>query len=389
MPNIGSGINPTILRWARERAGYSLEDVAIEFGKSQDAIEAWENGTQVPTYNQLEKLAYQLYKRPLALFFFPEAPAERDPATEFRTLPTPAVAQLSADTRYAVRLAISMQTALRELNGGKNPSEKPIFRTISAKANSSPVRLATVVRERLGITLDKQRSWGSTTRALQVWRDKLQDGGVFVFKRSFKQREISGFCLIDAEFPVIFLNNSTSPSRQIFTLLHELAHILLHMSGVTVQDDLFIEALSGRDKSIEVLANKIAAETLVPTADFESQLPRGRIDDTYLESVAARYSVSREVILRRLLDRGLVGRPEYERRTAEWNDAYEKSRASAPGGGDYYKTQIAYLGEKYLELAFNKFYQGQFGVDRLADLLNVRVKSVAGLEQALISKATR
>ncbi|KKL56723.1 hypothetical protein LCGC14_2242570, partial [marine sediment metagenome] len=34
-----------------------------------------------------ERLAYEIYKRPLALFFFPEPPEEETPKESFRTLP--------------------------------------------------------------------------------------------------------------------------------------------------------------------------------------------------------------------------------------------------------------------------------------------------------------
>ena len=71
------GINPTIIKWARERSGYTLEDVAKSFKKDVTTISNWELGTQAPTYVQLEKLADK-YKRPVALFFFPEtAPRTR------------------------------------------------------------------------------------------------------------------------------------------------------------------------------------------------------------------------------------------------------------------------------------------------------------------------
>ncbi len=79
------GFNPKILKWARERAKYSLEDVALKLKKDIDIIKSWESGEKSPTYIQLEKLAYDIYKRPIALFFFPEPPEESDEQSEFRT----------------------------------------------------------------------------------------------------------------------------------------------------------------------------------------------------------------------------------------------------------------------------------------------------------------
>ena len=47
----------------------------------------------------------------------------------------------------------------------------------------------------------------------------------------FQAEGLFGFCLQDDEFPIIYLNNSAAKSRQIFSLFHELAHLLLRTSG--------------------------------------------------------------------------------------------------------------------------------------------------------------
>ena len=70
------GINPTIIKWARERSGYSLQEVAKSLNRDVATISDWESGAAAPTYVQLETLTDK-YKRPIAMFFFPEA-APRD-----------------------------------------------------------------------------------------------------------------------------------------------------------------------------------------------------------------------------------------------------------------------------------------------------------------------
>ena len=71
------GINPTIIKWARERSGYTLQEVAKSLNRAVATISKWESGAAAPTYVQLEKLADK-YKRPIATFFFPEPPHETD-----------------------------------------------------------------------------------------------------------------------------------------------------------------------------------------------------------------------------------------------------------------------------------------------------------------------
>lgn len=392
MANYVTGVNPRVLRWARERSGYSVVEVALSFKKEADIVESWESGEGVPTYNQLEKLAYQLYKRPLAIFFFPEPPEEPDAGESFRTLPEFEIRNLLPDSRYAARLAKAMQIALRELNDGVNPSSKRVFRDIHIDTDTvSPAHAASTVRQYLAVPLDEQVSWKGHAEALKNWRDIIQDHGVFVFKRPFKQKDVSGVCLHDDEFPVIYLNNSTATTRQIFTIFHELAHILLGTNGVTKREPRYIDSLTGEAREIEVFCNSFAAESLVPSEDFANQLAMRWstdrfVSDRLVSNLSAHYNVSREVILRKLLDMGIVDSRDYEARAQQWVEEYRESRKRG-GGGNYYYTQAQYLGNRYLELAFGRYYDGRCTIQQLASYLDVKVKSVAGLEHVLLTKA--
>lgn len=390
MANYAAGVNPEVLKWARERAGMSVEDVASAMGKPADAILSWEKPAgATPTYGQLEKLAYSLYRRPIALFFFPAPPDEPDAKESFRTLPDFEIDNLLPDTRHAIRQAQAIQIALTELNLATNPSKRLIFRDITLDPTADVASQARAVREYLGLSLATQVEWGGTERALEAWRAVVQDSGVFVFKRPFKQDDISGFCITDDEFPVIYLNNSTAKSRQIFTLFHELAHVLVHTGGVTKVRDEYIAALSGVARDIELFCNRFTAEFLVPSVDFEGRLePRSPINELVV-GLAEHYKVSREVILRKLRDRKMVDSEYYEAMTAQWAQEYGQLMKDRPPGGNYYITQAAYLGDKYLDLAFSKYYQGAVTIEQLADYLAVKVRSVAGIEQAMLRKAAR
>ena len=96
-----------------------------------------------------------------------------------------------------------------------------------------------------------------------------------------------------------------------------------------------------------------------------------------------RYHVSREAVLRRMLDRGLVKQAYYETKAKQWAEEFE----NGGDGGNYSATQSAYLGERYLHLVFGKHYQGRLSLEQVADYLGVRTKSVAGLEATMLRKA--
>ncbi|TVQ25648.1 MAG: ImmA/IrrE family metallo-endopeptidase [Leptolyngbya sp. DLM2.Bin15] len=374
------GIQPKVLRWARDRAGYSVEDIANQLKRDPAEVRAWETGDAAPTYAQLEKLAYDLYKRPLALFFLPEPPQEADVKQEFRTLPNAEMDQLLPNTRYLLRLGQAFQLSLKELTEGINPSEHKIFKDIKLTDAAQIPSVAQRVREYLEIPMDTQSDWGSTDEALKAWRNAVETAGVFVFKQSFKQKTISGFCLIDAEFPIIVINNSTTKTRQIFTLFHELSHLLVGVNSISKVDDAYIDELPSQEKRIEQICNALAAEILVPSKDFLNQVEQFQIlDDNAIQALANRYRVSREVILRLSLKSGDISQAEYTARISQWaskNGA--SSRSSA--GGSYYATQATYLGDNYLQLVFSKYYQGKIDIDQVAEHLGIKAKNVADLE---------
>lgn len=380
------GVNPIILKWARERSGYTVEEVALALKREIKEIENWELGVDAPTYPQLEKLSYQLYKRPIAVFFFPDPPPESDPVQSFRTLPKFEIENLLPDTRYAIRLGEAMQFTLREMNDGINPSDRKIFQEIRAYPEDNVYSLVEHVRNYLGIQLQEQKKWKNNDEALKNWRNIIQNSGVFIFKRSFKQKDISGYCLFDQEFPLIYLNNSTSITRQIFSIFHELSHILFHANGITKQDDSYIGVLIGESREIEILCNKFAAEFLVPSNDFERYIHIKEYDDNTFTDIANVYKVSRELILRKFFDKGLIDQHYYEEKAQQWNEEYEQKRKGGKGG-NFYATQATYLGEKFLDLAFGKYYQGRFNIEQLADYLNLKVQHIDGLEPFVFKKA--
>lgn len=375
--------NPVILRWARERAGLSLADVAARLKKRPEIIADWESGTDAPTFRQLEELADHLYKRPLAVFFFPSPPEEEDPGTRFRTLPQSELDAFDSDTRYALREALAFQEGIRELSGGDNPATRLITRDIRPKPEQAVAELAERVRSYLGISLDVQSSWPNTEHAFKQWRKSIEAAGVFVFKRSFKQKDVFGFCLHDDFTPIIVINNTTAYSRQAFTAFHELAHLLYSISGITTVDMRYIDSLSGRSREVEIICNSFAAEFLVPSSNFPwVDFKRASLDH-FVSSQAKRYNVSREVILRRLLDRGLVSQALYLKKSEQWNLEYQRPRQGRTGG-NYYATQATYLGEAFLQLAFTQYRLGKVSLDELASYLRIKARNVARLEDFLL-----
>jgi len=363
-------VTPAVIQWARARAGFSIEDATKHFKK----IAEWEQGAASPSYVQLEQMA-EKFKCPVALFFFPNPPAVPGVETSFRTLSFEVFEEIPRTVKAFMHKAQAMQLNLSELNDGHNPAKRLITRDLKFAIDTPVSEIASAIREYLGVSLESQQRWATAEDALEQWRDVFASVGVFVFKDAFHAEGYFGFCLYDDEFPVLYVNNTSAKTRQIFTLFHELGHLLFHTSGVDFADERYIQRLAKPEYHLEVLCNKLAGQILVPDIEFDrvvADMPKNR--DT-AGQLANRYNVSREMIYRKMLDRGWVSTEEYNAAAKNW-----AAQVKAKSGGDHYYNQISYLGRRYIDLAFQRYYQHRFGKEELSEYLNIKPKFLPTFE---------
>ena len=113
-------IAPSVLKWARERAGFSIAELSANFRDYAD----WEAGKGGPSYPQLEALGDKL-KIPVAVFFFPEPPETAPIEETFRTLPDTVLHELPPKVRLLLRKAKSFQLNVSELLRQQEPVGTP------------------------------------------------------------------------------------------------------------------------------------------------------------------------------------------------------------------------------------------------------------------------
>ncbi len=382
------GINPKILIWAREQSGFSLDDIAKYFRKEPQFIQDWEDGASSPSFPQLEKLANK-YKRPTALFFFPKAPQENPISQSFRTLPEQEASYIQPSLRYIIRKAKVMQMNLFELNNGVNPAKKILLHSIDV-SNKSIDDVANELRLLIGINLEKQKTYKKPEVAFKAWRNALEKYGIFVFKDAFKDEGFSGFCLYDNIFPIIYINNSLPPSRQVFTLFHELAHLLFGIDGIEMlsSNQDYLNKLSETDKRIEVFCNAFSGKFLVPDEAFKHYL-NSQINDTTLANIANKFAVSREVILRKFLDNQKITANFYAQQVKEWKNSFNEQKNNKKLGGNSDYTKRVYLGETYMETAFSQYYNNNISTQQLADYLDIKPWRIPKMESLIFEEGGR
>lgn len=145
--------------------------------------------------------------------------------------------------------------------------------------------------------------------------------------------EFRGFALTDPYAPLVFVNGADAKSAQMFTLVHELAHIWLGNGGLSGFKNM---QPGGAD--VEVWCNRAASEFLVPAGVFSTSWEQFRREQKPFEKMARTFKVSPTVAARRALD---LEYTELSTFLSFYNDytAREYSPTNPSSGGDYYNNQ--------------------------------------------------
>lgn len=370
-----TSINPNILVWFRNVSGASIDEVSQKFGK--DRIHNWENGIDYPTYNQLQQLC-DFYRKPIAVCFFSEPPEYKNLGTSFRTVPSE-IKELLLNRRIKKLIdeARTMQINLYELNESGNPR----YSLFSSYVFSQNIYvMAKELRSHLDVKIDTQKLIRTSADHFEFWREKFSNMGIYVFKAAFGDNSTSGFCLFDDTFPVIYINNSLSFTRQIFTLFHEMCHIICKTSGIDMLNDNSYHAnLNEYELSIERSCNAFAGAFLVPNVDFKKQISGKQPTEEFVSKLASTYGVSREVILRKFLDIKWISQDEYTERSNIYTEDYFRIKDVAVAkkpSGNYYNTQATYKGRQYTELVFKKYYSNNITLAQAAKYMNMKISSI-------------
>ena len=375
-----SGVNGKIIRWAREFYNMSEEEAARSIGVSNEKYSAWESGAEFPTYAKLKKIS-DVFRKPSAVFFFPEPPNIPPIKGDLRTLPDAVVDGFSKNVMIQLEKAKAYQLNLMELYETSNC----IF-TNREIIPSDIKQLCNYLRSLMEFPITAQKGRKNTKVVFEIYREKFYELGIYVFKDSFKDNNVSGLCINDDLFPVILINNSMSFARQIFTLFHEFYHLVSNTSGAEIIRDDYYKYLDGSQSVTEKNCDTFANEFLVPTDDFKIELSKKEIDDHRIAELATLYSVSKEAIMYKLWTLKIITPKEYESlKETFYGDAIrnqKKKNGENSSGGNYYFTKLAYLGSSYTGDVFKQLYSGKIDSFRASEMLNSKVDHLPQLESA-------
>ena len=322
-------VNPPLLVWAREEAGYSREAVAARLKLALAKLEGWETGAAQPSLRQAEKLA-KLYDRPFSIFALPAPPALPPLATEYRRLPKVTPGAESPELRLAVRRLVQRRRIALHLF--TELGDEPVDFPLQANLRADPEELGTSIRASLQIPLERQFAWASEFVAYRQWREAVERLGVLVCQFPGKNvGEIRGTAIVHFPLPVIGINSKELPLSKPFTLVHELVHLALAASA----EEKPAQTEDRNDKDwteVERFCEATASAVLMPKAailadpDVLAQQRRGEWEVSGMRRTARRFRVTPTAVATRLLWLRLISPSAY----AAWKESWAAFRAANP-----------------------------------------------------------
>jgi len=301
-------ITPIVLKWARESARMSEETAAAKVSVSVGKLIEWEDGTSQPTIRQAQTLA-KAYKRPFALFFLSEIPRDFQPLQDFRKSgSTP----LTTSSIFIIREIQQKQAWIRDVYSENNEEILPFVGRFSLRDN--PLTVAKDILATLNIHPAKYTS----NNPILEWIDAAETNGIFVSRTSFihsrlklDSEELQGFAIADPYAPFVFVNSDDWNAPQLFTLVHELAHIWIAESGISNEID---PEITQKDKfhPVEVFCNAVAAHALMPKELVLGLEPTSFHTSAGVFKAAKPFGVSSFALLVRALHLNVISTPAYQ-----------------------------------------------------------------------------
>ncbi len=360
------------IRALRERFGLQSRELAQYLGIDPSAMSNIESGKRAVKTEELGAIAAALHVSPLAIL---------DPSSLLARLP---VAPRSAAGAVIASTAVNRLTALTELHqvlaDTGIPAEPRLGDVPVVDENEwkdSADTLAAWANAQLVPTEGDERFSALSEAIEETFR-------VDILVEEHVEDTLAGASITDRSFPLIFINATYPTARSLFTLAHELAHVLSGQGDVLTLDRN-LTAHSNRER----FANAFAAAFLMPEADVRKQIDKDGRTSLALAHMVARFGVSFESLVYRLHNLRMIN--------AQGRDQLQtwglRGVLAQVDDEDLVRTLLSRLGSKperrppeWLTVrAFGGYRAGVLSVKPLAELLDVPHEELLG-RMALMEK---
>lgn len=379
-----------VLRWARQRAGASVQAVADKLHVTPETVTEWEEDVSLPSFAKARDLA-KFLRVPFGYLFLDQPPRETLTIPDLRRLGDDVAAELGADFFAVYQDARAKQAWYRE-HLIQNGAEALAF-VGSFTRQDNPQTVAENIREVLGLTAEWRRATADWAAMVREFVRKTEDAGILVLRNSLvgnnthrrlSVSEFRGFALSDDYAPLVFINTADAAAAQVFSLAHELAHIWIDASAVS--NFGISSTVEGYDP-IEVFCNRVAAEVLVGRGEFLARWNANLTLAQNVDALSREFKVSGLVIARRALDLGRIDRNAYQafaRAAAEAWEAREPAEEDRQGGGpSFYVMAKLRNSPTFARAVLREAFEGRLLLRDAGQLLSVKPSKLRDLAREL------
>lgn len=356
-------VSPEILDWVIANVRMDLlPSKVIEY------LELWRRGEKSPTFNQLEKISAAT-RIPFGYFFLKTPPKEDLSFVEYRTVDSIELEKPSRELIDTMHDMDQIQEWTHNHLVAEGASKLSFIGSIKEQANTTD--FAKHIRELLDIDLSWYKDYRTAEDAFRFIRASISNLGVIVMMngivgnnthRPLNIREFRAFAIVDEYAPLIFINSNDSINGKLFSLLHEFAHLCIG------ENSFFNDRYSTgtKVKAAETSCNAVAAEILVPNMifiDSWKSLSKIMEKDKCISTLSRDFKCGITVIARKAYDNGLINYTLYqeiaEKAVRLYEDSRQKQKENGDGGGDFYRTTISRIDNRFFGMLLNSVYEGK------------------------------
>ena len=383
-------ITSEILKWARESANISVEDAAKKVTVSPERYLTWEDGNDYPTIRQSQILA-KSFRRPFSLFFLPEIPKDFQLLQDYRRDDSK---KLDTASLFIIRDIQEKQNWISELFEEIGEDKLPFVGKYTI--NDNPEIVAKDILDTLKISPANYQKTPITE-----WIDKAEAAGIFISRTSYLHSRlvldrdlIQGFAIADKYAPFVFVNSKNWNAPQLFTLVHELAHIWIAKSGISNEIDIdFSDKPKSKFHPVELFCNQVAANALMPR-EIITQLGNETFNSNYMIFTQAKgLGISSFALLVRALNLNLISQSKYKALKEDAQDEFEKflerekikkeKQKERKGGPDPYLLRLNKNSRLFTRIVMDSFNNGSLSPLIASNLLNTQINNFQKFEKLL------
>lgn len=381
-------VNYKMLVWARSETPFgTTSDVANHIsGFRSEVIDKWERGEELPSITEAKKLA-NLYKVPFATFYLSNPPEKKTKAyTDRRTYND----TVYRETSYELWSEIGRITGNRQIL--VNLSDDTEYRSLpSVGPKLSEKQIADVIRKYFELDLPFKNKSAYRNNGFNYYRALLEHYGIMVAQiTGVSLSEMRGISMYYDTFPIIAINNKDFERAKVFSLFHEVAHLVRRSSSLCLID------FDERNDEEEKICDRIAAEVLMPEESFRYVSSNalnlyGDWSDLCLISIADKYAVSTFSVVRRLRELDIINGSDYYSIYKRISDSFKEEQDSIIQNKKdrefkvkYYITYLSKEGYLFPKKVLSAYSRGDISYGEMCSTLSIKGKHISNIEREVM-----